>query len=301
MTDNRYLQASAGIHRAPVKIQGGRAVDRGMKTYRLALAVLLTSLGCSSAEFVSVPSPVQDTGPDEADADVGFGEADALIDSGSLDAPETIAADSIAVDSGIDSGPSVDSSPVVDTGSDAPTRKRIFTTSETYLPNLGGLAGADAKCQTLADAAKLGGTYRAWLSDSKTGAKTRLSHATVPYTLVDGSVVATDWADLTSGGLSHAINLTEKGSVPPDGASYSGLKLVWTATETSGAFHSLAFTGALDSTCLDWTLSASDADAGTFAAMSPGRWDSVGSMWTQYGAGSPCRAPTKLPLYCLEQ
>lgn len=299
--DNRHLQVLAGTRRAPLKIRGGRAVDRGMKTRRFALAAplaLLWILGCSSAEFVSAPSPVEDA--DDADLGVVDASETMLVDSGPLDAPETTALDSIAVDSGIDSG-SADSGSV-DSGSDAPTKKRVFTTSETYLPNLGGLTGADVKCQTLADAAKLGGTYRAWLSDSKTSAKSRLTHATVPYVLVDGTVVATDWADLTSGALSHAISLTEKGTVPPDGVSYSGPKLVWTATETTGAFHSLAFTGAPDSTCLDWTLSASEAaDAGTSATTSAGRWDSVGSTWTQYGASSTCRAPTKLPLYCLEQ
>src|SRR5207248_2675590 len=43
--------------------------------------------------------------------------------------------------------------------------KRVFVTSVMYDGNLGGLAGADAKCQARATAASLSGTYKAWLSD----------------------------------------------------------------------------------------------------------------------------------------
>ena len=43
-------------------------------------------------------------------------------------------------------------------------RKTVFVTSATYDGNFGTLANADANCQGLADAAGLGGTYKAWLS-----------------------------------------------------------------------------------------------------------------------------------------
>jgi Protein of unknown function (DUF1554) len=62
----------------------------------------------------------------------------------------------------------------------------VFVTSQGFNGNLGGLAGADTKCQALADTAGLGGTYKAWLSDSTTDARNRLTQATVPYRLVDG-------------------------------------------------------------------------------------------------------------------
>src|ERR1051325_3061527 len=38
--------------------------------------------------------------------------------------------------------------------------KKVFISSGTYTGNLGGLAGADATCQGLADAVALGGTYK---------------------------------------------------------------------------------------------------------------------------------------------
>jgi hypothetical protein len=67
--------------------------------------------------------------------------------------------------------------------------KRVFVTSTGYPGNLGGLAGADAKCQERATAAGLGGTFKAWLSAAGTGnsAAERLTHATVPYVRVDGA------------------------------------------------------------------------------------------------------------------
>src|SRR5207248_10614341 len=67
--------------------------------------------------------------------------------------------------------------------------KRVFVTSATYNRNLGVLAGADAKCQALASAAALTGTYKAWLSTSTINARDRVTQAGVPYTLVDGTVV----------------------------------------------------------------------------------------------------------------
>ena len=42
----------------------------------------------------------------------------------------------------------------------------VFVTSEIYLGNLGGIAGAHSKCQALANAAGISGTFRPWLSSS---------------------------------------------------------------------------------------------------------------------------------------
>src|SRR5512143_171625 len=46
---------------------------------------------------------------------------------------------------------------------DLSTRKRIFVTSTTKSGNLGGVNGANDECQQRATAAKLGGTFIAWL------------------------------------------------------------------------------------------------------------------------------------------
>lgn len=104
--------------------------------------------------------------------------------------------------------------------------KTVFITSQVFNGNLGGLAGADAKCQQLATAAGLGGTYKAWLSDSTTDARDRLTHATVPYRLVDGTTVANDFTDLTDGSLDAPINRAENGTVVGDRP--------WTGTDFAG-------------------------------------------------------------------
>jgi len=44
--------------------------------------------------------------------------------------------------------------------------KKVFVSSQTYVGNLGGVAGADSLCQGLATAAGLTGTFKAFLSDS---------------------------------------------------------------------------------------------------------------------------------------
>ena len=52
--------------------------------------------------------------------------------------------------------------------------KRIFYTSQRYTADLGGLAGADAKCAQAANSAQLGGRWVAWLSDSHHDALNRV-------------------------------------------------------------------------------------------------------------------------------
>ena len=51
----------------------------------------------------------------------------------------------------------------------------MFVSSAVYVPGqLGGIAGADAKCQGLAVSARLPGTYKAWLSSKGTDARSRV-------------------------------------------------------------------------------------------------------------------------------
>ncbi|MFQ5349871.1 MAG: hypothetical protein ACE5EG_05445, partial [Thermoanaerobaculia bacterium] len=136
----------------------------------------------------------------------------------------------------------------------APAGKKVFATSTTYNGNLGSIAGAHAKCQARAGAAGLPGTFKAWISGRTTGfgdqnAADDLSHATVPYELVNGTKVADDWADLTDGTLDHAIDRDEFGN------SVSGS--VWTNTETNGMAHDITRDcGPGSSTAAVWTSSS---------------------------------------------
>src|SRR5260221_1561522 len=269
---------------------------------------VLFSTGCGGSDFrllgEVVPDDASDTGNVDNDAvEVESADALPLIDvyAGDIVGDTSDVSGDAGGDNSADGTDASPDSPDSPPPSDSPApRKRIFTSSQTYLANMGGLAGADAKCQGLADAAKIGGTYRAWLSDSKTSAKSRLTHATVPYVLVNGTVVAADWTDLVSGALSHDIDMTELGTVSPDGKSYYGFKRVWTATETSGAMYDLTTTGVANSSCWDWTYTAEPASGEPYTVAAIGSWDTAGSKWTYY-TSSTCRSPTQLSIYCVEQ
>jgi hypothetical protein len=169
----------------------------------------------------------------------------------------------------------------------APTQRVVFVSSSLYSGNLGGFAGADASCQQLAIAAGLDGTFKAWLSDATTLARDRMTHSTLPYALVTGTVVAQDWTGLTSGTLLHPINRNEAGGLPPTG-SISCAPFVWTGTWADGT-HVL-------NDCSSWTSSAMSGggDGGSWTA-SDGSWSYWGCVDTQrLCAGTAA-------LYCVQQ
>lgn len=144
----------------------------------------------------------------------------------------------------------------------ATSPKYVFVTSTTYDGNIGGLSSADNACQARATAAGLPGTYKAWLSDSATSATSRLAHPSVPYKLVDGTLIANSWTDLTDGDLQNPINKTETGA--------SLNTYVWTNTKTNGDIDSTAFH------CLNWTSNVSNLFSyGGFSS-----WADI--HWTQY-------------------
>ncbi len=92
----------------------------------------------------------------------------------------------------------------------APTM-RIFVTSELYMGDLGGLAGADTKCQSLADKAGLTGTFKAWLGTFEVPPTTRLYHSPGRYKRVDGVVVADSFEQLMNGPLYAQVTIAETG------------------------------------------------------------------------------------------
>ncbi len=167
--------------------------------------------------------------------------------------------------------------------------KRVFVTSTLQPSNLGGLAGADAVCQQLADSAGLGGTYRAWLSDATGSPSTRFTQSSSPYVLVDGTRVADNWAGLVSGTLRHAISLTEKKTTPP--TATAGLlcctsgTFVWSNTTAQGALYTSA------ASCGNW-----GASGGTGSAF--GMTDTVNT-WSFGCSGADCTA--QAAIYCVEQ
>lgn len=164
--------------------------------------------------------------------------------------------------------------------------KRVFVSSTTSTGNMGGLNGADNICQTRANAAALGGTWKAWLSSSTTSAASRLTQSSSPYVLVNGTLVANNWADLTDGSIVNPINRTEFGNVTANGA-------VWTHTTTTGA---QATTNA-GQVCSDWTVSTS----GNTLVHCAGSPFQVNGDWTAGYSGCAYPCNQQWPLFCFEQ
>jgi hypothetical protein len=170
--------------------------------------------------------------------------------------------------------------------------KTVFVTSTTYTGALGGVAGADAKCQARATAAGLTGTYLAWLSDFDHSPASRFKQDGGPYVLVTGNIVANNWAGLTSGTLRHAINVTELGGAPSasSGVSCGFDHMVWTDTSSDGNFGDPA------ESCGDWT------DATVFSSW----WGTADlqTSWSQACSGGNSAATgcgAHAALFCFQQ
>ena len=121
--------------------------------------------------------------------------------------------------------------------------KTVFVTSAKFTGNLGGLAGADDKCQAEADGPASivpSGTYLAWLSDGTDSPDTRFTKSAHPYMLLDGTKIAENYTDLTDGSILHAINIDRTGKSLP-------FVRFWTGTNSDGT------TVGYQLTCDGWT------------------------------------------------
>ncbi len=167
--------------------------------------------------------------------------------------------------------------------------KTVFVTSTLYDGDLGGLAGADAKCQARAVAAGLRGTYKAWLSDANASPATRFAQSAAPYKLVDGTVVANNWADLIDNSLASPINKTELNGPVPQGTigCAPGNPMAWTATRANGTLANTLFT------CSNWTSTVT-ANGSLW-----GDTTTANYQWTAWCWIGSCAWTA--PLYCFEQ
>lgn len=136
------------------------------------------------------------------------------------------------------------------------TGNTVFVTSAEYNGDLGGIDGANSKCQASADAVGLAGNYKAWLSTSFANAVDRILDAETPLVTVDGVKVANSVSDIVvDQALLTAISVTEAG----DYLDYTAFP--WTGTKSSGIY----FGG--DSTCSDWTDGTSGSSGRRGAAV----------------------------------
>jgi len=128
-----------------------------------------------------------------------------------------------------------------------PDHYRVFVTSQTFNGNLGGLAGADAKCMQAARDAHLSGTWKAYLGDSSIRPKDRLVPSYGKYLRMDGTVIANNDSDLTDGSILRPISLNEFGQ--DVNWQYPGTAGVWIGNLLNPTEHS----GNDNYTCKDWT------------------------------------------------
>ena len=122
--------------------------------------------------------------------------------------------------------------------------------------DLGGLAGADRQCQTLASAAGAGGhSWHAYLSTNAQGgavnARERIGRG--PWRNAKGVVVASDVEQLhgAANNLNKQTALNEKGEVVNGRGDTPNMHDILTGSQPDGR----AFTSGPDMTCGNWTQS----------------------------------------------
>lgn len=129
--------------------------------------------------------------------------------------------------------------------------------------DFGGLAGADAHCQALAQAVGAGShRWRAYLSDSARGnspavnARDRIGRG--PWRNIRGEVIAQDVAQLHGqNNLTKLTALTEKGQMVNGVGDTPNMHDILTGTQPDGT----AFAGNEDRTCRNWTYGGAEGAA----------------------------------------
>ncbi len=154
---------------------------------------------------------------------------------------------------------------------DCPIPNRLFVTARTFSGNLGGLVGADAKCQLAADGAALGGIWTALLGTSTTRAVARLGDSS-GWVLLDGRPFAKNFLDVRQVFTAPAVD--------EHGRQVNAEAPVWTGFESLG---SPSFV------CDDWTK---ETGIGQLGKAGYG-----GGTWANFGDGS---CLSRRHLYCAE-
>ncbi|MDC0720834.1 DUF4215 domain-containing protein [Nannocystis bainbridge] len=127
--------------------------------------------------------------------------------------------------------------------------KRVFVSSKMYTGALGGVTGADTKCKSMAQAAGLGGNWKAWISgaDDSSAPAARFTRSIGGYFLPNGTQVANNWDDLVDGLLQAKIGQHEPGA----NVQGVGHTVVHTNTKADG-------TRTGDAHCAGWTSDSAD-------------------------------------------
>lgn len=204
---------------------------------------------------------------DAAAADAGpAGEGGASADAASVDPG----------DGGTSDGAAPDGSRPGDAG-----KGYVFVTRGTYPADLGGIAGADVRCQSSAAAAGLEGVYRAWISDSSVNAADRFTWPGPWLEVGTEAVLFPELASLRGFPLAPLVR-DETGQVSP-------ASRWWTGTAVNGIKHT--------KTCADWT-SRDQSLGGMTGIRKFGDAGRPGKEWTEEAAFS-CVFDNDLQRYAL--
>jgi hypothetical protein len=208
-------------------------------------------------------------------------------DSGVTTDSSTSSSDTTSVDPDSDSSSTSDGTTMMigsegssSSGEPPPEDRRVFLSSQQWSGDLGGALGADEHCQDLADSAALGGTWRAYIIDPDNDLS-RHTQGNRAIVLVDGTLVADDWDDLTDGSIQAPIDLDEEGQ-PRTGNAWTG-------------FYEVG--GADDNWCDSWTSNAGGC-LGTDVCGAAGESDMTDSHWDGFFIFN---CSDQFRLYCVEQ
>lgn len=175
----------------------------------------------------------------------------------------------------------------------------IFISSTPTGANLGGLTGADLRCQNLAKDANLIGFagYRAWLSDADESPLERLEFGPERLVLLNGVQVAEDLNALIANGPGDGVNVTELRTTLMEAR-------VWTNTAVTGEVFSET------DHCKNWTSADPNKPDNTPSEVRTGlnavpklpaddwnEWND-GKWWTSFLLPHDCSYTAHL--YCIE-
>jgi hypothetical protein len=113
----------------------------------------------------------------------------------------------------------------------------MFSSSRTWRGELGGIQGADLKCEEIAERADLGGDWKAVISDSYVSVKERFGKwfaQNQVFTRMHGGVVADGIADLFDGEIGNAILYNEDGEKVSRNTGTGSPNNPWTGSSALG-------------------------------------------------------------------
>ncbi len=176
--------------------------------------------------------------------------------------------------------------------------KRVFLSSYRVSGDLGNYTsddrnnhsnadGVNARCRDLASRRNLGGEWRAWIRSDGMEISDRMTHSNYRYELLDHTVIANNWDDLTDGTLLHMINMDETGTTV--------LSDEFTDVWTGGSVGTMSNQCTADNILFGsswWSHGESDEVGGA------GWFDNTSSDWTTNNSQT-CEKEARF--YCFEQ